>query len=419
MSRFFSNRPNNGGYTENFFRTRASGVSSAQLACPFFTNVEPIRILLQSGCEQIQLLVRLCEVTSAEALREARDMRGVHVRFFSTPAFHAKFYILGPWALLGSANLTGGGLRQNRELSVEIGSREESFDEMPALFDELWNAAAVLTDDAMRRFEAWRRLHGPQISSRIDGIPEVSPPTIHVRTRMTNRVRTYLESFRRQYVELVQPAYRQVAEVYREKGRRHPDLESYPLKYELDRFFYWLPSKTTDDSLSLLPLRRGVELKQNIAGHIEEWFGVHGPAGYFDDANRWVQLTQLQAFFASPGELDHSDFDSLTESLLACAAFHDRLRFAKDGLRTLVRNFKQENKFEDVLKTFKYLAFGQGDYVQRIYDCVYTSEYKLRGWGPNCTFELFGWINHDDVPPVNGRVMKALRFLGFDVPIHS
>jgi hypothetical protein len=47
----------------------------------------------------------------------------------------------------------------------------------------------------------------------------------------------------------------------------------------------------------------------------------------------------------------------------------------------------------------------------------YSTDYKLRGWGESCTFELFGWINHNDIPPVNGRVLKALRYLGFDIAI--
>jgi hypothetical protein len=55
--------------------------------------------------------------------------------------------------------------------------------------------------------------------------------------------------------------------------------------------------------------------------------------------------------------------------------------------------------------------------VQRLYDCIYMSRYKLQHWGRNCTWELFGWINRDDAPPFNGRIIKGLRHLGFDVPL--
>ena len=35
----------------------------------------------------------------------------------------------------------------------------------------------------------------------------------------------------------------------------------------------------------------------------------------------------------------------------------------------------------------------------------------------NCTLELFGWINHEDAPSLNGRIIKGLCHLGFDVPV--
>jgi len=162
-------------------------------------------------------------------------------------------------------------------------------------------------------------------------------------------------------------------------------------------------------------MRTGADLVRNINDHTEEWFAIHGPAGYFDDAVRLRQLQQLQGFFTSREALRRSSFDALTDALLACAAFHDRLRFARGGLQTLVTTFKRENRFEDVAETFEYLAFGGGDYIQRIYDCVYATDYKLKDFGENCTFELFGWINRDGIPPVNGRVLKALRYLGFNI----
>jgi hypothetical protein len=415
VPRFFSNRPNHGDFTENFFRVHAGSTDHAQLACPFFTTAQPIELLRQADCSQIRLLVRLCEATSPQALLSARAMEGVQIRYFTASTFHAKFYILGRRALVGSANLTGGGLRQNRELSVEIGPEDELFDELPALFDELWNAAGVLTDDAMRRFEIWRRSNHPQEPTPIDGLPAVSPVTINVNTQRHDTVRTYLETFRRYYDERVLPAYRVVKRAYESRAQRHPDLEGYSLAYEIDRYFYWLKSKTTDDALPGIPLRTGDQLLRCIELNIAEWFGVHSPAGAFDDAERVGKLTRLREVFSSTEGIQRVDFDTLTDLLLACAAFHDRLRFSDGGLQGLVRTFKRRNSLARVQRTLGYLALGGGDYIQRIYDCAYGTDYKLIGWGENCTFELFGWINQDGIPPINGRVVKSLRYLGFNV----
>jgi hypothetical protein len=53
--------------------------------------------------------------------------------------------------------------------------------------------------------------------------------------------------------------------------------------------------------------------------------------------------------------------------------------------------------------------------VRRIYDCIFTSEFKLAHFGRTSIFELYGWVNADGVPPINGRTIKALRYLGFDL----
>ena len=96
------NRPNDGkDLTLNFFYRSASTTKTAQLACPFFTDARPIFILREAGCGNIKLLVRLCEATSHVALADARAFESVDVRFFTSGAFHAKFYVLGRWAPAG------------------------------------------------------------------------------------------------------------------------------------------------------------------------------------------------------------------------------------------------------------------------------------------------------------------------------
>jgi hypothetical protein len=101
----FSNSPfGRGDFTINFFYENARQSRSAQLACPFFTTAVPLRLLHDAGCSRIQLLVRLCESTTPNALREARNQQNVNVRFFTSDAFHAKFYVLGAVALVARFN---------------------------------------------------------------------------------------------------------------------------------------------------------------------------------------------------------------------------------------------------------------------------------------------------------------------------
>lgn len=415
MRVLFTNRPKGKDFTINFFYLNGAKANSAQLACPFFTDYEPLKILKDAGCKQIQLIVRLCEATSPDALASARELGEIDIRFFTAPAFHAKFYILGQIALLGSANLTAAGMKSNRELSISIGSEDEIFDEIPAFFDELWNSASVLTADALDRFKTWRKSNHVQDASPIVGIEPSSPVTVAVKTQIENRTRTYLETFRALFVEKLIPAYKLVETIYSEQGQRHPAFSARSYDYEMDRFLFWVRGFTTDEQLDQHPIRSGDDLSRTIRKHVSEWFQTKE----FDlniDEERLHRIAKLQALFADQRALELIEMDEIVDILQGCAAFVEMLRFTKGGLENHIKAFKKDNDISKVRASFQHLAFGSGDYVQRVYDCVYLPEYKLSHWGRNCTLELFGWINKEKVPPFNGRIIKALRYLGFNVP---
>lgn len=59
--------------------------------------------------------------------------------------------------------------------------------------------------------------------------------------------------------------------------------------------------------------------------------------------------------------------------------------------------------------------FGaSGDFVERLHDVLFGSM-KLKLFGISCALELYGTIKPEEYPPVNGRIVKSLRYLGFDV----
>jgi PLD-like domain len=327
----------------------------------------------------------------------------------------AKFYILGQFALIGSANLTDAGMKSNRELSIAIGSEDEVFDEVPAFFDELWNSASVLTTDALDRFRSWRRQNSVQYPTSIDGIEPSSPVTVAVKTQAESRTRTYLESFRALYVEKLIPAHEIVEKIYAEQGRRHPAFVNYSHDYEIDRFLFWVRSFTSDEELDQHPIRSGDDLRENIRKYVSEWFQI-APSDLNIDQERLRRISGLRTLLSDEAALERVEMDEIVDLLQGCAAFVELQRFAKGGLATHIEAFKKDNEIAKVRRSFHHLAFGSGEYVQRVYDCIYLPEYKLAHWGRNCNLELFGWTNREGVPPFNGRIMKALRFLGFDVP---
>lgn len=408
----YTNGKNAKRNTMNFFYMGSCGVKSAQLACPFFTSTLPIETLRSNGSRDIKLLIRLCEATNPNALYKVRAMSGVDIRYFTSRTFHAKFYILGDRALVGSANLTDAGLNVNRELSLSIDSANEIFAELPAYFDELWSSAAVLTDDALEKFQIWHKHLPKGRDPEFDGVSPSTPETINVDTWNQSKERTYLESFRQFFVERLLPPYRELESIYIQSGDRHQLFRDLSRAYEIDRFLYWVKSKTTDEELSFLPILQGSALQQNILTHISEWKSLQTVP---TDADRQKRILRLQKIARSQEALKTSSIDEITDALCGCAAFMENLRFTSGGLEPHLNAFKSENSIENIRDTITHLAFGDGDYVQRIYDCLY-GKFKLARFGQNSVLELFGWINSEGIPPFNGRTKKALRYLGFNTP---
>jgi phosphatidylserine/phosphatidylglycerophosphate/cardiolipin synthase-like enzyme len=68
------------------------------------------------------------------------------VRYF-TRRFHAKIYVFDEAALVGSSNLTDGGLKADREATMCLDQPDDldAIEEIRALFVELWESAHVLT----------------------------------------------------------------------------------------------------------------------------------------------------------------------------------------------------------------------------------------------------------------------------------
>lgn len=96
-------------------------------------------------------------------------------------------------------------------------------------------------------------------------------------------------------------------------------------------------------------------------------------------------------------------------------SFHDRFRFYKGGLETLKASFIEHNEEQRVKNTLTYLLYGTGDAVGRMADCIYDGEYKLNEFGKSNVQELIGWINKEELPVINGRTTKVLRYFGNDI----
>ena len=86
----------------------------------------------------------------------------------------------------------------------------------------------------------------------------------------------------------------------------------------------------------------------------------------------------------------------------------DVLAYTKDEIG---RGLMSLHAFREQLN----LIHGEGDFVFRLHDALYAAEFKLGYFGYFYALELIGTVKPEVCPPINGRMGKALRFLGFDV----
>ena len=418
MHRIFSNGPDKDFVVNPLIRLMAKS-RSVHLAAPFFTEPEPIRDAVKAG-KSVQLLVGLNDSTSPDALLRLQGIPNLAVRYL-TRSFHAKIFIFDDAAMIGSSNLTDGGLRSNREAVMCLEQPEDlgTIEEVRSLFVELWDAAQVLTPEKLAAFgqaraSIQRGLDPDAVIEKAVGRAE--PANIRVDSRIRTRERIFLEDLRRQVFEEYRPAFTEVTSILHEAGYRRPELAGIGEANETNRFLNWLRLSYVigDDTWQSAPHRPEAERRVLISNFGTEWAVAedHKVPEYYLE---W--LDTLQQIFGTSEGVETLSKDKLTGGLERIHAFVEQLRFVKGGAANLAPTFWAANNQDlpRVKRTFNYLLHGSGDFIQRLHDVLYSPTWKLGYFGRFCALELYGTLNPEECPPMNGRMAKALRFLGFNV----
>lgn len=399
------------------------GAKEAFLACPFVSTYQPIELLTQQGCH-VNLIVRLCSITPPAVLRQALKDPMVTLRYYTDRAFHAKLYIVDDIALVGSANLTDSGLMSNREVSVVLNQeRNAGFDELPSIFNIFWDHADVFTPELCTKYEeAYKRIgratEDADFQAHIEKfVPKAIPPSAAVGSDTVSKKRSFLQSLRRKYDEQLGPAFGEVRQAFSEDGKRRPEFAAGDLDIEIGRFLGWLriahaPGDTWQDTT----LADGRERAARLSRWMDTWFEeTDTDAGDMVRAESEVEnIDRLRRVMRSFETIDAASYDELFDGLTGVHAFNDRLRFVTGGLKGLKSAFLDQNGLSAIKASLTYLLYGRGTQLERAYDSLHDERFRLVGFGEACTMELVGWMDAER-PPINGRTIKALRFLGFDV----
>ena len=354
-------------------------------------------------------------------MRKVFEKKNVNVRYL-TNRFHAKIYIFDDVALLGSSNLTDGGLRSNREAVICLDQPEDSdaVDELRSLFLELWDSGNVLTKEKLDVFAGtWekirRQTRNPDREIE-DAIGKVEPPSIDVASREVSKERIFLEGLRRQVHEQYLPAFQEVAAILDEYDFRRGDLESLSSANETNRFLNYvrLAHVVGDEAWQNAEMRHKKTRRPEIIRLGEEWMSASDnkvPPDFFE----WLE--NVNQIFGTENTLGQTSEVEISNGLMSLHAFFEQSRFVKGGAMNLPEEFwrRNNNDRKRVVFTLSYFLYGSGDFIQRLHDILYDPSLKLNLFGRFCALELYGTVNPEECPPINGRIAKALRYLGFDV----
>ncbi|MCY4241058.1 MAG: phospholipase D family protein, partial [Rhodobacter sp.] len=394
MSGIFSNGPSRRDFVINPLTHLIARSSRLHLAAPYLTRSDEILEAAGNG-RTVRLLVGLNPATNPPALRRLHGVTGIDIRYF-TSRFHAKIYVFDQAALLGSSNLTDGGLRSNREAVILLDQDDDAdtVDDVRGLFVELWEAGHVLTPEKLDDFERVHRELKSQTPDSEKGIEaalgQAQPYNINVASQESSKERVFLESLRREVHEQYLPAFGEVRAILEERGFRRPDLANVGIGNETNRFLNYVRRiHATGDTWQDAPPRVGDDRREWIMSHAREWIGADDPKvgeGYV------TGLETVKRAFGTREAIEAAGKGEIIDGLMSLHAFAEQMLFIKGGEKSLRAEFWKRNGDDTarVKSTLVHLLHGSGDFVERFHDVLYDPRFRLGRFGYSCTLELYG-----------------------------
>lgn len=421
MKTLFANRNSHRDFVTDAIDALSDPPCNVYIAVAFFTDASVVESLITRGCH-VRLVVRLGFPTNARALdRLTKYSTNLEVRYFTDISFHPKIYIFGSRsALVGSANLTQAALKTNQEVVIKLGADDERLRDLAVVFAAYWAEAKVLTSDVLRKYDELCGRYQQLWRSEIDLAEQIKKQpwsaagqNIGREHPKASKENVFLEDFRKAYQEGLS-AFNVIRGVFQDDGRRKVAEHVVPLRLEIDSFVSYVREEHAyEDQWMSTTLTSGTEQKERIQRLVGEWHNTKRP--YFEEKIAHENYPRLLRIFASPNAIANASDEELFEALCCVHSFYDRFRFFDGGLLGWKKTFLNANDPQKLRSSLAYLLFGPGKAEERMADLIFNPTFKLNEFGQSNVQELVGWLNSEDLPVINGRTTKVMRYFGFDV----
>lgn len=148
----------------------------------------------------------------------------------------------------------------------------------------------------------------------------------------------------------------------------------------------------------------------------------------------WLPVLQEKLSKEKLRYCSEDDFIEICKRVHAIRDYSRRVSYKQMGLLKPKEMMSHEDRIETFAKYLYALENGKNniisnlyyvlyeiekeyDIVKRIWNVVFSPEYKIPNTGVGIYGEIVGWGLPDKYPPRNGRTNKALRALGYNVRI--
>lgn len=391
-----------------------SAGNQVRIASAFFEDWRTLKTIAESA-KSIELIVRLNEGTSSVALDEVIDLENVKVFYYTAHSFHPKLYVFGnKAAIVGSSNFTHSGLHTNAEMNILIPAANKLFPRLAQKFEGYKAAANNLTRDILRQYQEIEKSHkgngGRSMDSAIQQQPWAKAP-VNSNTQGTkpsewNKHQAFIQKYEAFLGNF------QILKTECEKNLYIMKLgEKIPLRVVIDQFLNWIKeTKISGRSYLKVPVRDIPGLQQSVSTALKEFAKDAPDIDYA--AKNYKTLSSALGSVESINGLTQKHLGAAVSRIYAFSTYIGRYH-SEEG----PEGFLDRNREEDIKKTLAYLLHGSDDFKTRIARATSDEEYRLHWFGDSSVTELYGWINSDGTPILNGRVKKAMRQLGFDIEI--
>ncbi len=416
----YSNRNSRSDFIQNAVNSLITKANNINIAVAFLTDTSVLENLINQGC-RVRIVVRLGFPTAPNALETLLKIPNIETRFFSDRSFHPKLYIFGTsGALVGSANLTNSAMTTNQEIMVHIDAEDNIFAELVDLFSEYWDESKVLTQQIVKDYkiiyESFKSLSSDVLNIETEihkKIGKVVGFNIGRDKTKQSKKNLFVEDYRKTYQESVS-AFNAIRQVYENIGKRKKSEKEIPLRLEIDSFISFVRDKHAQtDNWKKTPIDSGETQRKRARELIEDWHQTPWP--HFEKTIVNETFPRLKTVFASDKSISDSSSDEIFQALCTLHSFRDRLRFYPGGLNTLKEEFLGKNDINQIKDSLTYLVHGNNDIIERMANLIFNKQYKLNVFGQSNVQELIGWQNKEELPVINGRTTKILRYFGFDV----